>query len=87
MASKVALKVAQYRVADSLDKLRLPSNPRAIINREKNAGKARTALICHPHQITIFYLCLLSVCIKFNRPRFLNCLDQTVITPVVAALR
>ena len=45
MASKVALKVAQYRVADSLDKLRLPSNPRAIINREKNAGKARTAVI------------------------------------------
>ena len=45
MASKVALKVAQYRVADSLDKLRLPSNPRAIIRREKNAGKARTAVI------------------------------------------
>ena len=39
MANKVALKVVQYRVADSLDKLRLPSNPRAIINREKNAGK------------------------------------------------
>ena len=45
MANKVALKVAQYRVADSLDKLRLPSNPRAIIKRERNAGKARAFVI------------------------------------------
>ena len=82
MASKVALKVAQYRVADSLDKLRLPSNPRAIINREKNAGKARSS-----SDNDILSLLIFSVCIKFNRPRFLNCLDQTVITPVVAALR
>ena len=39
MTSKVALKVVQYRVADSLDRVRLPSNPRAIIKRENNAGK------------------------------------------------
>lgn len=84
MANKVTLKVVQYRVADSLDKLRLPSNPRAIINREKNAGKTLEDVLIRKRYVCYYFV---SVCIKFNRPRFLNCLDQTVITPVVAALR
>ena len=57
MANKVALKVVQYRVADSLDKLRLPSNPRAIINREKNAGKTlEDVLIRKPYVFFQFVL-------------------------------
>jgi len=63
MGSKVAMKMLQYKVADSLDKVRLPNNPRALITKENNA-----------------------VCIKFNRPRFLNCLDASVIMPVSKAL-
>ena len=41
MATKVTLKVLQYKVADSLDKVRLPSNPRALVTAENNAGLNR----------------------------------------------
>ena len=64
MVSKVSLKVLQYKVADTLDKVRLPSNPRALITRHESA-----------------------LIIRFNRPRFLNCLDWSVIAPVAASLR
>ena len=39
MASKVSWKVFQYKVADSLDKVRLPNNLRALVRRENNAGE------------------------------------------------
>ena len=53
MANKVALKVVQYRVADSLDKLRLPSNPRAIIKREKNAGKTLEDILIRKRYVSL----------------------------------
>ena len=33
--------MAQYRLADTLDSLRLPSNPRAVVAREDNTGAVR----------------------------------------------
>ena len=33
--------MAQYRLADTLDSLRLPSNPRAVVAREDNTGTVR----------------------------------------------
>ena len=38
MKIRQQLKVAQYRLADTLDSLRLPSNPRAVVAREDNTG-------------------------------------------------
>ena len=81
MASKVTLKVVQYKVADSLDKIRLPTNPVALVTKNNNSGGK-----CFKD---IYFLSdiYFSVCIKFNRPRFLNCMDSSVIMPVSAALR
>ena len=64
MVSRVTAKVLQYRLGDTLDKIRLPGNPRVVITREGGA-----------------------VCIKFNRPQFLNSLDSSLINPTVATLR
>ena len=64
MLSRVTVKVLQYKLGDSLDKIRLPGNPRVLITRKEGV-----------------------VCIKFNRPQFLNSLDSSLINPTVATLR
>ena len=64
MLGRVTVKVLQYKLGDSLDKIRLPGNPRVLITRKEGV-----------------------VCIKFNRPQFLNSLDSSLINPTVATLR
>ena len=46
MGSKVAMKMLQYKVADSLDKVRLPNNPRALITKENSAGQFPKRCFC-----------------------------------------
>ena len=46
MGSKVAMKMLQYKVADSLDKVRLPNNPRALITKENSAGQFPKRSFC-----------------------------------------
>ena len=38
MINKVTLKVLQYKLGDSLDKIRLPGNSRLLVTREDAAG-------------------------------------------------
>ena len=56
MASKVSWKVFQYKVADSLDKVRLPNNLRALVRRENNAGEDAVNDNPNPHLLLLFSL-------------------------------
>ena len=76
------LKVWQYKLGDRLDKIRLPGNPRLVITRK---GEAGDELKLEKNNLTETELCL--VCIKFNRPQFLNSLDSSLINPTAATLR